>query len=886
MIINFNRAKKVAAGCLAMSSCAFILWMSQANGQAATTTNTPVTLVQSNDPAATTASTQDASNYNQNDQGNYANLDSAQIDDQGNLNVSGWHATNVSRNRQYHYIIAYDQTNNRELGRVNVTANPVARPDVQRVHNVYGANESGFKASFDLSQQIASLDQVQIISRYTGDAHGNGDAADYWFGPITVDRNNRANLDNVTVTNNQLVIAGWHATNLAANKPYHYVIVIDRTANGREVGRYLVKNSVSRPDVAKAFPGIGGARRSGFKATFSLANLNLTHQLQVVSRYSANATGNSNYVDYWFSPITNANEANQGHLDGYRLANGKELTVSGWHATNLAKLANNHFLILYDQTANRQVGQVLVSAVNRPDVAKACPAITMAGQAGFTGHFDLTKAQLFAGHTYAVVSRYSTSSQGNGSQGQYLDYWFTPFKLDQQGAWLDSVKMTANGLQVAGWMASDQSVNRPNAFVIVLNNGKEVARAKLNLVARPDVAKRLPQIYNSQNSGFSQLVKFKPNVINGIMQVLLRFAASQDGNSNYVDLLNQHYGSNDGAFDQISVSPNSIYVSGWYASDQSANKPYQWLIFVDQAGHELYRQQVLDVNNARSDLANNRAYILNAGQAGFKLGFNIPSQLQHQVVRIIHRITDDQAGNGNYVDFWSSPVDINAYAQRLVSRWQQIANSYAMPVSIAVQMADTGEIISFTNVPGQTFVTASTVKVGILEKLPHNQGGNLNAAQLATATKMIEVSDNDAATELYHEIGGMGGLNQLYRELGLTSTYCAGRWGLTTTTATDQLKILHEIFLNPNSAYLNKQGQQTIQYLMARVSPSQNWGISAGSSNFYIKDGWNTTDAWNVSSIGYIPGKYTIAVYTKNPSFDTCRNFIQGLATATRQIVG
>ncbi|HJA22177.1 MAG TPA: hypothetical protein H9721_06420 [Candidatus Limosilactobacillus intestinipullorum] len=73
---------------------------------------------------------------------------------------------------------------------------------------------------------------------------------------------------------------------------------------------------------------------------------------------------------------------------------------------------------------------------------------------------------------------------------------------------------------------------------------------------------------------------------------------------------------------------------------------------------------------------------------------------------------------------------------------------------------------------------------------------------------------------------------------------------------------------------------------MARVTPIQNWGISAGSSNFYIKDGWNTTDAWNVSSIGYIPGKYTIAVYTKNPSFDACRNFIQQLALTTRQIVG
>lgn len=49
MVINFDKAKRVAASCLAMTSCGFVLWLSQVNGQAATT-NAPVALVQSNDP--------------------------------------------------------------------------------------------------------------------------------------------------------------------------------------------------------------------------------------------------------------------------------------------------------------------------------------------------------------------------------------------------------------------------------------------------------------------------------------------------------------------------------------------------------------------------------------------------------------------------------------------------------------------------------------------------------------------------------------------------------------------------------------------------------------------------------------------------------------------
>lgn len=197
---------------------------------------------------------------------------------------------------------------------------------------------------------------------------------------------------------------------------------------------------------------------------------------------------------------------------------------------------------------------------------------------------------------------------------------------------------------------------------------------------------------------------------------------------------------------------------------------------------------------------------MNAGQAGYKLGFNIPAQLQHHVVRIIHRITDDCNGNGNYVDFYSNPVDINAYAQRLVTGWQQIANRFGMPVSIAVQLANTGEVVNFTNVSEQKFIMASTAKVGILTKLLHNQGGQLNSGQMATATRMIEVSDNNAANELYAEIGDLSGLNQFYREMGMTSTYCPTHCGLTLTTATDQLRLLHEIFLNPHPTYLNQQG--------------------------------------------------------------------------------
>lgn len=659
MIIDFNHAKKVATGCLAMTSCAFLLWLNQNSAFADTTTQEPTT-TQVNSattaPTSTTATktqnTTAQTNFNKADQGNYAHLDNAQISNDGQLNVSGWHATNASQDRPYHYIIAFNKTNNQEITRQNVTDQEVSRPDVAAAHNVYEANKSGFQTSFDLSKQIANIDQVQIVSRYTNDKAGNGNAVDYWFAPITIDRRNNAALDSATIADNQLVLSGWHATNLAVNKPNHFIIVYDQTAH-REVARVAVTDKVARPDVAKAFPGVEGAATSGFTVKVPVNKVNLSHELQVVSRYSSAKDGNSNYVDYWFSPVTNANSANQGWLDNFNLSDGQHLTVSGWHAADLSSLENNHFVILFDQTKHSQVAVIPTTTVNRNDVAKNYPKIKGAAKSGFTGNFDLSKVKLVPGHSYSVVSRYSTSSEDNGGNGQHTDFWSAPVTLNQKASAIDNIQMTKTGLKVSGWMASDQSLNHPYAYVIVLNNGKEVKRAAVQLVNRPDVARAYSHVYGSAKSGFSTVVPLSSNAVNGNLQVVLRFSNDKAGNGNYVDQYSPSYASNAGNIDQFKVTGNSLYVSGWHASNQAVGKPYQFLIFLDQNGHELYRQQVLDINRTRVDVANANPATYNSGKSGYQLGFQMPANMQHQLLYVIHRITDDKAGNGHYVDYQS-----------------------------------------------------------------------------------------------------------------------------------------------------------------------------------------------------------------------------------------
>lgn len=535
MVIDFNHAKKIATGCLAMTSCAFVLWVSQ-NKAHADYSQEPV-VVQTNDAAVT----------NNNEQ---------------------------------------DQNDN---------------------------------------------SQVQVNTQNQG---------------------NYASLDKAQVVNDQLDVSGWHATNQAINKPNHFVIVYDQTAN-EELDRQQVTIPVSRPDVEKAFPDVSGSRNSGFEVKVPLSKLNLNHELKIISRYSRSQDGNSNYIDYWFSPITINNPANQGYLDQFNISDGQHLVVSGWHASDLSSLENNRFAILYDKTSNSQVAVINTTSINRPDVAKAFPNIKGADESGFTGTFDLSNTNLVPGHTYAIVNRLSTSNEGNGGDGQYTDFWSAPVTLNQKASYIDEIQMTKNGLNVSGWMVSDQSVNRPYAYIIVMNNGKEVNRIAVKLNSRPDVGNIYKNIYNSTNSGFSATVPLNPNNVNGNMQVILRFTNDKDGNGDADDQYSQIYASNVGSFDQFKVDGNWLTVSGWHASNQAVNKPYEYLIFLNQNGQELYRQQVFDINRNREDVAQAFPATYNSGKSGYQLAFQMPANMQHQLLYVIHRFTDDKNGNGNYVDYQS-----------------------------------------------------------------------------------------------------------------------------------------------------------------------------------------------------------------------------------------
>lgn len=488
---------------------------------------------------------------------NYGSLDSVSLSD-NQLTVAGWQATNQASDKPYHFVIAYDNTAKQEVARQLVQN--IARPDVAKVHpDATNAANSGFNTTLKLNvanDADFTSHSFSVVSRYSNATNGEGNHVDIWYPAFNFDQGNHAYLDGMhTNADGQLTVTGWNATNQANGKNYHYVILYDQTA-GRELSRQLVSAANSkRPDVAKAFRNINNAANSGFNVTFNLKALSFdaNDKLQIISRYSNAANGEGQHVDYWFVP---ANRDNQGHLDSVNFSNG-QLTVGGWHADDASAIAPNHFLILYDQTAKRQAGVVKATAANRPDVAKAFAAIQTAGQSGFTGSFNASS--IIPGHVYSLVSRYSTSNEGNGGNGHYVDYWFNNLKFNDAHYSIDS--FTANGDQgfrITGWMASDQAISRPNAFLILLDNGKEVTRTKVNLTDRPDVAAVYPGVYNSRKSGFSANLNVNPANLTGNLSVILRFTNDANGNGNFSDQHSGDYVTNAGYFDTTAVSGNTI----------------------------------------------------------------------------------------------------------------------------------------------------------------------------------------------------------------------------------------------------------------------------------------------------------------------------------------
>jgi hypothetical protein len=202
-----------------------------------------------------------------------------------------------------------------------------------------------------------------------------------------------------------------------------------------------------------------------------------------------------------------------------------------------------------------------------------------------------------------------------------------------------------------------------------------------------------------------------------------------------------------------------------------------------------------------------------------------------------------------------------------------------------------------------TQYTASIVKVDILAMwLRHfEQHGASIPAQVPYSIqylmeRMIEASDNAAATGLFYFPGGCKSLTSFNRLIPLketdvgceTPTYYG--WGNTTTTAADQVALMKTFAYDKPRGVLGDDARAYGLHLMESVQPDQRFGITCGpwggsceAPNYAqpvpevtvaLKNGWKTLPTctqpiakcpWQVNSTGWVHGKdrdYVLTVLT------------------------
>jgi beta-lactamase class A len=214
--------------------------------------------------------------------------------------------------------------------------------------------------------------------------------------------------------------------------------------------------------------------------------------------------------------------------------------------------------------------------------------------------------------------------------------------------------------------------------------------------------------------------------------------------------------------------------------------------------------------------------------------------------------------------------------------------------AVAVGVEDPGEGLQCWLNASEHFDSASVVKVTILGALLYRTQAwhkSLTRTEVAQARAMITESDNDAASYLWTDVG-RSYLQHFLDLAGMTHTFLGPGiyWGLTQITASDEMRLLR--LLAAKNTVLDTSSRDYALDLMARVIPSQRWGVTAGAPRgltVHVKNGWLplATGGWRIHSIGDFTGRgdgYSIVVLTQdNPSMSYGIDTIEAIAEAVNR---
>ncbi|MBP1046757.1 CHAP domain-containing protein [Enterococcus sp. BWM-S5] len=216
------------------------------------------------------------------------------------IKIGGWHATSNSASGPHSYIFLLNAATGAELHREKITR--LVRNDIAQAYpTIPNSKNSGFYLSIPVTDKLLGK-QIRIMSRYAKEEGGNGQVSDFDYKPVkaTLGRMNGGSLNGIQVEGNSVQLGGWHISNYGDNDTFRYLFLLDATT-GQEVKRQTFV-SVSRPDVAQAYPGQPFAGKSGFDVRVDTTGLK-GRKVKVLARYATDAKGNKIIDDLYFDKV-------------------------------------------------------------------------------------------------------------------------------------------------------------------------------------------------------------------------------------------------------------------------------------------------------------------------------------------------------------------------------------------------------------------------------------------------------------------------------------------------------------------------------------------------------------------------------------------------------
>ncbi len=219
------------------------------------------------------------------------------------------------------------------------------------------------------------------------------------------------------------------------------------------------------------------------------------------------------------------------------------------------------------------------------------------------------------------------------------------------------------------------------------------------------------------------------------------------------------------------------------------------------------------------------------------------------------------AGSSN-----AESADVDALSPQLAAYVNQLGDNVAMAVYVPAQHR------YYTFDANRAMETASTIKIVILVTLLNqveSQGRSLTADEQAEAAAMIEVSDNDAAQNLYDEEGGNDAIAGYMASIGINDLgLTLNGFGTFTMPPTSMIQLLEDL---RTASILTPDDCQYVLDLMANVSSDEQMGLgdtAPPGATVQLKDGYGVEDDGlnvmvTVGILTYHDQVYDVAVFTR-----------------------